>query len=449
MPIIRVGVQAPTGSTGQSIDFDGGDVATSLTITNNGTEGVQYTTDGTNWTTVAAAGSASLSTVSQGLFRLRKASAGAYPAPVDVNVTASDSTELNGTEVSSVRALVSADGNLYNATASNTKLLQREIAKACSGGIGVIGGTGDSTMAGFGATTPWAQSDLVQMLNMLGVPVASVLAPLNSASGTDPRIALVNGGGTWTAPSAQITTHKTISAAASATATFQSTNKGTSLRLWYPDNQQAFNYAVDGGADVPITPSNTGIIGTQTISGLSDATHSVVYKPNVANGGAFIGFECVAPSGMRVLNVGVGGMRSAGLADTGFRAGTRLLVSMAAPVVFIRCTTNDIGDATAVATSKANMQSAITYLQGQSVEVHLQDGYNNGAFADQTSQDARTTMLMELAVTNQIPLFYTRAAVGSYADANALTRYADTTHPNTSGYGVGGRRLAGAYRIWV
>ena len=106
MAVIRVGVQAGAGSAGQRIDFDEGDIATSLSLTNRSGESVEYTTGGA-WTTVAAGGSASVRNTSSDAFRLRKLAAGAYPAPVDVDVTAAESKSLNVSEVSAARALVS------------------------------------------------------------------------------------------------------------------------------------------------------------------------------------------------------------------------------------------------------------------------------------------------------------------------------------------------------
>lgn len=109
MPIIRVGVQAVFNSAGQVVDFDGGSVSTSLSLTNASAESIAYSTSGgTSWTTLASGASASVGVVEQSQFRLRKVSGGAYPVPVDVDVVASDG--LTGSESVTVRALVSAAG---------------------------------------------------------------------------------------------------------------------------------------------------------------------------------------------------------------------------------------------------------------------------------------------------------------------------------------------------
>lgn len=96
MPVIRVGVQSPAGGNGQVVDLDGLS-ATIARITNASGESVQYSTDGgVGWSTIAAAASTgSLGTVAAGLLRVRKLSAGAYPAPVDVDATINGVSEVS------------------------------------------------------------------------------------------------------------------------------------------------------------------------------------------------------------------------------------------------------------------------------------------------------------------------------------------------------------------
>ena len=81
MPITRIGVQAPAGSPGQGVDIDPEFI--SATLTNAGTVAVEYSTGGA-WTSLAAGATSAgiLATTSQ--LKLRRASGGAYPAPVDV-----------------------------------------------------------------------------------------------------------------------------------------------------------------------------------------------------------------------------------------------------------------------------------------------------------------------------------------------------------------------------
>ncbi len=88
MAVIRVGVQAPAGSAGQTVDLDG-PFATVSTIANLGAESIAYSIDGgSSWTTIAASGSASPgAAIASDRLRLRKVTAGAYPIAVDVTAT--------------------------------------------------------------------------------------------------------------------------------------------------------------------------------------------------------------------------------------------------------------------------------------------------------------------------------------------------------------------------
>lgn len=88
MPVIRVGVQAPQGSSGQVVDLDGPRASVS-SIANVSGESIAFSVDGgSNWTTIAAGASAAGGMVEAGMLRLRKvASGGAYPANVDVDIS--------------------------------------------------------------------------------------------------------------------------------------------------------------------------------------------------------------------------------------------------------------------------------------------------------------------------------------------------------------------------
>ena len=111
MPVIRVGVQATQGSPGQVVDIDGLS-ATVATISNTSAEAIAYSRDGgTSWATIAAGASASVGAVSAGQLFMRKVASGAYPATVDVDLTAYGPAEsdLGPADRAAVRSLVSED----------------------------------------------------------------------------------------------------------------------------------------------------------------------------------------------------------------------------------------------------------------------------------------------------------------------------------------------------
>lgn len=119
MAVIRVGVQAPAGSAGQTVDLDG-PFATVSTIANLSAESIAYSVDGGgSWTTIAASGSASPgAAIASDRLRLRKVSSGAYPLAVDVTAT------LTGAEdnAAALQALVAPDGILAKLMGGDTSI---------------------------------------------------------------------------------------------------------------------------------------------------------------------------------------------------------------------------------------------------------------------------------------------------------------------------------------
>jgi lysophospholipase L1-like esterase len=111
MPTIRVGVQANSTSSGQSVDIDAGSASVSL-LSNLSAEGVQYSTNaGGAWTTVAAGASAAVGSVTADGFRVRRQNAGGYPLAVDVTFSPAD-VSITGTpaDQAAFQAMMSGAG---------------------------------------------------------------------------------------------------------------------------------------------------------------------------------------------------------------------------------------------------------------------------------------------------------------------------------------------------
>lgn len=107
MPTIRVGVNAsPTDARGQVVDIDTRAANVSL-LANVGAEAISFSVDGgSNWTSVAASGTASPGLVMLDQFRVRRGLAGGYPVPIDVTFTSTSTVTYDSTSAT----LISADG---------------------------------------------------------------------------------------------------------------------------------------------------------------------------------------------------------------------------------------------------------------------------------------------------------------------------------------------------
>lgn len=86
-----IGLSANASSTGQPVDFDGVAV-TGLTVYNNSGIPIQYSLDGSTWTTVANAATAAPAVTNPSAFRLRKSTSDSYPVPVRLVWSAADNS---------------------------------------------------------------------------------------------------------------------------------------------------------------------------------------------------------------------------------------------------------------------------------------------------------------------------------------------------------------------
>ena len=301
-------------------------------------------------------------------------------------------------------------------------------------GYAMIGALGDSTVQGGGGggsisvpgTSDWLTC-LSNILTNAGYPQSGVVSTAYKGGCVDPRMTVGSG---WI-PLAIETTLQMNSSTTNALA-YASTNTGTVARVYYANTGGNFTVSIDGGGGVGVTTTAATSIGTYTVTGLANTTHTISVTRSSGQA-QILGFEIGMPtSGVRIANSGMGGMSITSLTNSSFFHLTPAMASATgfnADLIFMMTEINDATNGTAVATYKTSFQSAITLAKANGASVILVTSALSSA-ADVTGY---TQALYELADTNNIPLIDIQDRWGSFSSANAFGLYNDFKHPNAAG----------------
>jgi len=307
------------------------------------------------------------------------------------------------------------------------RILRAEFAKSASGGLGHIGFGGDSTGAGVGATNSDNFSiggSLRSILASKGVPSAGTgLVTQYRESGASPM---------WSGSGWSDFGRITNMMSGSTARTFTSDKAGTVVSVMYGNSGVSFDVAIDGAAAVRVTSNTSDTFGLYTVTGLSNATHTVVITP-VSGISHIYAAEVRNASGLRVSNFGIGGARSADLFSSSSWFHTlKAVVSSGVKVYFVRAAVNDIGGGVSQATTIANMLSGMAYLRANAVEPVLLSAcyWQDNDAVIKSHVDA----LVAAAVSAGYAAFDSRQTYGTYAQAQSLGFTTDALHPSNTGY---------------
>lgn len=269
----------------------------------------------------------------------------------------------------------------------------------------------------------------------------------NNYAAAEPRITLYSGMATHHSFSNMVENSTTTNGVQFDTATTGET--GTILDVFYDNMSAPFTFNVDGGATrTPVTPNNTNTIGVATVTGLANTTHQMIAW-RVSGTMRILGFQLrtAGSYGIQTYNAAISGAKTDSLASTDYRhvAQTALnrTTGWGADLAIIMCDANDAGTGVSPAVFKANMQTVINTAVTAGTDVVLLAGLPmNG-----TDLTLFTKALYELADSNNLPLIDLQAAFGSFAAANALGLYYDTTHLVAAGYAMAARTIFNALRL--
>lgn len=328
-------------------------------------------------------------------------------------------------------------GDVFNWKASNTRRLQRSLAKAMNGsGFAdhlIIGDSESALYVGsvnYPAMWPYV---LRTLMNARGMPLGGTGWVPNGSGGTlapDPRWALT---GTWTDAGYQ------RSFTVASTLTFTSDLPGTSLVLAYDQSSAHFDISVDGGATVNIFPSGASqTVGFYVATGLANTTHTI--KVTVVTGATntiIFGAQTYGSSGLRIHNVAQAGLAAFDWSTAVYPIRSWVVnnLGLTPDVVHIALGVNDFNHWSSVASDVVGYLTTIRNAW-PFADVILYGQYEPTPITGVTAPWSDTwakyiQALYSLALTLDCPLvnLYQRSG-SSYTAANANGLMGDTIHPN-------------------
>lgn len=225
------------------------------------------------------------------------------------------------------------------------------------------------------------------------------------------------------------------SSSSGATMTFVSDVAGTAVSVAYYNTSAAFTVSIDGGAPVTVTPSGASTVGTYSVTGLSDTTHTVVVTTSSSSYVFIVGFQCYRPNSIRVHNLaGYGWKTSQVNSSTAFTSGWTIQQMIPDPdVVHIAIGFHDIYESVSIPTITANIATIRNLWPDADVILHA-----GPQGTGMTNWPAYVTALYSLASSLNVPLvdFYRRSGSGydAAADAGLMLPPSNDYYPSATGH---------------
>lgn len=354
---------------------------------------------------------------------------GAIYGPITTTADPASANELSRKAYVDARAPLTALSG-FN-LGSGTRRLVSSMAKAMAGtGVSehlIIGDSMSSayTGAAFDFANSWHRKLKAKLLASGYQDGGTGLIATNEANGggKDPRWAFSG--------TADLTSNVYVAlGTAASTATFTSDTTGTIVDVAYSNAGGSFSVKIDGAAAVPVVATGALTIGTYTVTGLANTTHTIVIT--ATSGSAIIAAAQVRnTTGVRFSSLGKYGLRASGfLGDGGFVKSIAVAAMPSPDVVHIPIGANDmIGLATA-ATTVANIQTIRNLWPSSDVILYVEPITENNEITD-AAYAVFQTGLRTLANTLGCPLVDWNQRYGGGAAVTAMGFVGpDGVHPN-------------------
>lgn len=304
--------------------------------------------------------------------------------------------------------------SVYNLTADAVRRLRGALAAArCGAGLCRLAFCGDSLTQGF-TTVPGTDDPVSQLAAEFarqGYPTGQLVHFWSNASPPDPRIPGASLSGAYNEfPWPKL--------AAAADLSF--TGTGTVLEIVTWDYVGDFTYAIDGAAAVPVTTGGSPVARRITVTGLSNAAHTVTLHAGTSGAWLYsIGFR--QATGIAFENAGIAGSSVAAWLDVTNAFGPSASLFQDANVdhdaVVIELGVNELFQATPVDTFRANLGALVDQAADTGADVLLAaSNYPVGHGADWPGY---VSAIYDVADTRGVPLL-------DFADRFGLSAQYDT-----------------------
>lgn len=323
--------------------------------------------------------------------------------------------------------------NIYNLKPAQLRRTRAAAAKARAGtAFWQVSFVGDSITAGQGGvpgTSGWADQ-LPTMLGNLGYGTTGTGWASAYTNVADTRWTV---GAGWASQGTQSTLMQNNTTANALT--FTSTTTGTSCHVYYYQGAGAagtFTVSIDGAAGVTVTPAGGDTIGTYSVTGLTNATHSIAV---VRTGTTYVNIAGVevrsASTGVHHQKVAIGGAGITTInSSNGFGLCSMTSNPWAADTVFLAIGTNDATGGATTSNMTNYLATSIGLLRtGNTPDIIL---INEPPRSD-ADISALTPAIYATADTYDLPVIDWMDRWGTYSAMSSL--YNDVAHPTASGHG--------------
>lgn len=322
--------------------------------------------------------------------------------------------------------------NIYGLAPRHLRKFRAKLAAAAAGvGICEIACVGDSIVLGQGVsyqTQSWPAVARERIVVATGAKNSTGwVAPVGMNSGAlDPRWTKT---GTFQGGSGVAAYfHPIVSSTAASTATFVSDKAGTVAEVYYSDKNVAFTVAIDGGAPVTVTPGDTNAMMTYTVTGLTDAVHTIVVTQTGAGLVYVYAARVRSTAGLSVSNWGFSNSKAVDWNTASFYQNINYVASTAPALSLLSLGTNDVANAVGTAAYKTNMTVLIDKLKA------VGDVILVAPIPLNMDMSLYRRALYELAESKDVPVLDLWDRWVNFSTANTLAMYADGVHPTPTGY---------------